>query len=130
MKPAEGNWEARQGDTFHANRPFGVVVPLTREECIEIDGDDSGFGHRTIVIAEVTDGPTAEADAKLMAAAKDLLEALELMLVDGDYNDAGDYVLPGECEDDEIDDEHGSEPVWLRKAEAAIKKARGKYRGE
>jgi len=78
-------WEARKGDTFHEDRPWGVVKALTLEQCREIDGDEAEVGSRTTVIAELC-GPAdiAEADAKFIVLAcnchEDLLEACEAML--------------------------------------------------
>jgi len=65
IEHTKGRLEARKGDTFNPERPWGVVVPLSREACIEIDGDDTGYGSRTEVVAEVCGGlpGLAEADA-------------------------------------------------------------------
>lgn len=78
MKRTPGIWEARKGDTFHRDRPWGVVVPISREACEEVDGDDSMYGNRTEVIAEVCPAPDGqdEADARLMSAVPELLEAV------------------------------------------------------
>lgn len=72
-----GPWVAIEGDTFNNSRPWGVSKYLSLAECQEIDGDDAQENTRTTVLAEVTDGPTSEADAKLMAAAPELLAACE-----------------------------------------------------
>lgn len=76
-KHTTGPWHAIKGDTFHDNRPWGVSRYLSREACEEIDGDEAEWPSRTEVLAEVTNGPTAEADAHLMAAAPDLLASCE-----------------------------------------------------
>jgi hypothetical protein len=83
-KHSDGEWLAREGDTLNPERPWGIVVLLSREECIAIDGDDSTYGQRTSVIAEVceADGEIHKADAILMAASKDLLLALQDCLPD------------------------------------------------
>lgn len=100
-----GNWQARKGDVFNPERTRGIVIPLSREACIEIDGDDLSFGDRTTVLAEVTDGPTDEADARLMAAAPQLFAALERMV--------------------EMAEADGWSNFMLNDAYAAIKKATG-----
>ena len=79
-KHTPGRWLARKGDVLNPDRPWGVVVLLSKEECISIDGNDSAFGERSSVIAEICDASTEgtpEADAKLMAAAPDMLAALK-----------------------------------------------------
>ena len=75
IKHTPGPWDFRKGDTLNPDRPFGIVRLLSRDECLQIDGDDSGFGDRSEVIAEVTDGTEAVADARLIAAAPALLAA-------------------------------------------------------
>lgn len=77
-----GPWFAKKGDTLNPDRTWGVVVPLTREECEEIDGDAQGFDAngdgRTVVVAEVCDTShdDGEADARLLAQAPAMLAAL------------------------------------------------------
>lgn len=63
--------EARKGDVLNPDRTWGIVELLSREACIEIDGDDSEYGNRTTVVAEVcaADNSTDERDARLLAAA-------------------------------------------------------------
>lgn len=67
-------WEARAGDVLNPDRTWGVVRPLTREQCIEIDGNASEFGKRTEVIAEVCLAVTDENDAKLMAVGPEAVD--------------------------------------------------------
>ena len=73
----EGKWMAVEGDTLNPDRPWGIVRFMSKEECREIDGDDYEYPSRTEVIAEVCAGPTAEGDARLMSAVKELKDALE-----------------------------------------------------
>jgi len=63
-------WEAREGDVFNPQRTWGIVKLLTKEACEEIDGDDSGFGSRTEVIAEICSAQDGvdEADAERIVA--------------------------------------------------------------
>lgn len=77
MEHTKGPLEARKGDVLNADRTWGVVKLLSREACIEIDGDDSGYGSRTEVVAEIFYAPNGqdEADARLFASAPDLLAA-------------------------------------------------------
>jgi hypothetical protein len=77
-KHTPGPWFALEGDTFNPERPWGVSRYLTLDECREIDGEDALPNTRTEVIAEVMPGEpgVAEADARLIAAAPALAEAL------------------------------------------------------
>lgn len=74
-----GPLEARKGDVLNPDRTYGVVKLLSRETCRMIDGDESAYGQRTEIVAEVcaADNGTDKADAILFAAAPDLLEACE-----------------------------------------------------
>ena len=79
--PTAGEWMAREGDVLNADRPFGIVVPLSEAAHVEIDGEPGGG--RTEVIAEVCCSPDpgqAYADALLMANAKRMRESLMALL--------------------------------------------------
>ena len=79
MSHTPGPLEARKGDVFNPDRTWGVVRVLSLQECQEIDGDEAVAGSRTEIVAEVcaADNGTDEADARLFAAAPDLLAALK-----------------------------------------------------
>lgn len=80
MSVTPGPWKAVKGDTLNHDRPWGVVRLLTKEECLEIDGDLSGYGTRSEVIAEIcqsNDPSVAAADARVMAAAPEMLRILQ-----------------------------------------------------
>jgi hypothetical protein len=81
-----GPWNAIKGDTLNPDRQWGVSRYLSREACEEIDGADAEWPSRTEVLAEVTDGPTSEADAQLIAAAPAMYAALATISLcyDGD----------------------------------------------
>lgn len=76
-----GPWHARKGDVLNPARSWGVVRLLSKDECEAVDGDLSCFGDRSEVIAEVyaTHDSQDAADARLLAAAPDLLEALKAL---------------------------------------------------
>ena len=95
MKHTKGPWEAREKDTLNPTRPWGVVKLLSKEACVEIDGDAELYGERTEVIAEICEGPTEKADANLMAAAPDLLEACKYVVQYHKENDNGEGELFG-----------------------------------
>lgn len=61
-----GPWGVDADDKLNPDRAYGITQTWT-------DEDESG----TVVIAEVCHGPTAEADARLIAAAPDLYHALQ-----------------------------------------------------
>lgn len=74
-----GPWLAIEGDTLNGDRPWGICRHLSRAECQLIDGEAYEYPSRTEVIAEVCGGADAavvKADATLMAASPDLLDAL------------------------------------------------------
>lgn len=81
MGHTPGPWVAIKGDVFNQDRTWGVSKYLSREQCEEIDGEDATWPSRTEVIAEVcfASNGTDEADAKLMAAAPNLLKVAKLM---------------------------------------------------
>jgi hypothetical protein len=96
-KHTPGPWFARKGDTFNPERTWGVVVPLDRDTCAAVDGDltgfDAGANGRTVVLAEVFDAEAdqGEADARLIAAAPDLLAALDGICDNAIGNAAGSF---------------------------------------
>lgn len=76
VKHSPTPWEFSADDKLNSQRAFGIVRSLP-------EGESQEPGH-TEVVAEVCDGPTAEADARLIAAAPDLLAACKaLMLAEG-----------------------------------------------
>lgn len=96
-----GPWLAREGDVCNPERPWGVVKLLSPEECEAVDGDQSLYGERTVVIAEVmpADKPEVEeADARLMAAAPALLHALREVAENTGIDDAVRWKILEEVE--------------------------------
>lgn len=69
-KHTPGPWELC--DPMNPDRAFGISAHDPCEDSEDEKGD------ATQVVAEVCTGPTAEADARLIAAAPDLLAACEL----------------------------------------------------
>jgi|LakMenEpi03Aug12_release.lakeMendotaPanAssembly.Ray.scaffolds.fasta_scaffold298614_5 hypothetical protein len=117
MAHTPGPWEARKGDVFNPDRTWGVVRVLALQECQQVDGDEAVAGSRTEIVAEVcaADNGTDEADARLFAAAPDLLAACQLAL------DYFNETRNGR----EWRDNGGEEPGVLRDA---INKAEGRGR--
>lgn len=62
-KHTPGPWHKSDTDILNPDRVFGIIA---HDDCEGPDGD------ATQVVAEVCDGPTAEADANLIAAAPDM----------------------------------------------------------
>ena len=73
-----GPWSASSDDKLNPERAYGITVPWN-------DGDERG----TVVIAEITHADSAErakADARLIAAAPDLLAACRAALACPEMN--------------------------------------------
>jgi hypothetical protein len=70
-KHTAGPWMMDEHDKLNSARAYGIVRDIGPET------DEPDSPRMTEVIAEVCDGPTAEADARLIAAAPAMAEALE-----------------------------------------------------
>jgi hypothetical protein len=95
-----GGWCVDQGGIWTSDQDD--IAYLNYEVC---GPDDDGFA----------DPFAATANAHLIAAAPDLLEALELVVMEEDWYDASRDGM----------DWKGPPPVWLRRVRAAIAKAKG-----
>ena len=120
MAHTPGPLEARKGDVFNPYRTWGVVRVLSLQECQQVDGDEAVAGSRTEIVAEVcaADNGTDEADARLFAAAPELLAALKGMmsLSLGVWDEMACHARGGPDEVNQVADD----------AHAAINKAEGR----
>lgn len=97
-----GPWWLDPGDVMNPDRAFGIIAH---------DNAEGPDGNATQCVAEVCDGPTALADARLIAAAPDLLAACKDLLRFAESVRPGGRVLESDAD--------------LESARAAIARAEG-----
>jgi hypothetical protein len=112
--------------TEHTPGPWEVDSAADVEHMAACLAKDSGTDREWVAVDSGEQGGHVAychpLNAALIAAAPELLDALRAILLDGEYNNEGDFVIR-RADDDETDT---SEPPCLRDAGAAIAKAEGR----